>query len=191
MPCWAIDALLLLAAALVPLRAQRVFFASPGSLQACLDALQRPGDECRLRPGRYRAPSASKPFTLRGKHGSASAPIVVAPAAGVAPGEVVFDGTIPISGWEPVGAAAASAASAAPTVYRTVLPQPVWQLFDRDGELQIPARWPDAFFHDKSVFQGPERWAHSTTGHHDLNNASGLLIDAGECETPSDCCAHW
>ena len=53
----------------------------------------------------------------------------------------------------------------------------------------VPARWPDAFWHDKSVFEGPERWAHSSAGHHDLSNKSGLLVDAGACSDPSDCCS--
>lgn len=186
-------------ALLVPAgHAKRVFYASPEpsssqpGLQACLDALDRPGDECRLRRGRYRAPSAAQPFTLRGKHGTAGVPMVIAPAEGVAPGDVIFDGTVPITGWQidsVRGPASEGGGGSVMSMYRTVLPQPAWQLFDSSGEMQVPARWPDAFFHDKTVFQGPEHWAHSSTGVHHVNGHTGLLIDSGVCPSPDDCCS--
>ena len=131
----------------------RVFFARADSeqfsLQACLDSLTRPGDECRLHPGRYHAPSAAQPFTMRGRHGSADAPMVVGALAGTEPGEIIFDGTVAVGPWHRV----APDDDAAPVMYRATLPQPVWQLFDKNHEYQVPARWPDAFWHDKSVFQ--------------------------------------
>jgi hypothetical protein len=169
---------------------RRVFFARPhppSSLQTCLDALQRPGDECRLHPGRYRPPtltgsdssSGSRPFQLRGRRGSAAAPIIVAAVDGADPDDVILDGTVAVGPWH----------RREDGVFRAALPQPVWQLFDSGRQYQVPARWPDAFWHDRSVFEGPEHWAHSTTGHHNISERSGLLIDAGECANASACCS--
>ena len=77
-------------------------------------------------------------------------------------GTVVFDGTVPLTGWHRLGNTGQT------PIYRTTLEQPIWQLFDASGALQVPARWPNAFWHDKSVFMAPEKWAHSSTGHHDM-----------------------
>ena len=169
--------------------AARVFFAGPeGSalptVQQCVDALERPGDECRLRAGRYRA-TAGAPFVVDGKHGSAAAPMVIAAAEG--PGTVVFDGTVPLTAWHRLGNWGNTAGQT--PIYRTALEQPIWQLFDASGALQVPARWPNAFWHDKSVFMAPEKWAHSSTGHHDMEGGpgSGLLVDAGACNA-TPCC---
>jgi hypothetical protein len=164
-----------------------VFFAGPeGSglptVQQCIDALERPGDECRLRAGRYRA-TATAPFVVDGKHGTVAAPMVITAAEG--PGTVVFDGTVPLTGWHRLGNTGQT------PIYRTTLEQPIWQLFDASGALQVPARWPNAFWHDKSVFMAPEKWAHSSTGHHDMEggSGSGLLIDAGACNATTPCCS--
>ena len=53
--------------------------------------------------------------------------------------------------------------------------------------MQVPARWPNAFWRDKSIFMGPERWARAAAGGavHDTEHHKGVMIDAGEC---SQCC---
>ena len=167
------------------------------SVQACLDALSAPGDECRLQAGRYPVPTAaaaaadgkagSGGFGVHGKVGTAAAPIVI---GGAGDGEVVLDGTVAVGGWAPTTLPSGRRAFRA-TVGGggdQVAPVP-WQLFDAaTRELQVPARWPNAFFHDRSVFQGPERWAHSANGTHDVASGAGVLVDAGPCASPADCC---
>ena len=52
------------------------------------------------------------------------------------------------------------------------------------------ASWPNAFFHDKSMYMAPENWAHSTVGGvHNVSTGEGLVVDAGRCAAPSDCCS--
>lgn len=149
------------------------------SVQACLDALTKPGDECRLRAGRY--PLSSPPYNLTLRHGSAEAPLVLGSAGD---GDVIFDGTVEIEKpWHRVLLPSGAVGFRARTSHE------ITQLFDADRELQVYARWPNAFFYDKSVFLGPERWAHSANGTHDVKSGVGELTDAGPCASPSDCCS--
>jgi hypothetical protein len=57
-------------------------------------------------------------------------------------------------------------------IYRTVLTQDVWQLFV-DGELMIPARWPNAFLHNDSVWNQERHWARIDS----VRTATGLITD--------------
>ena len=70
--------------------------------------------------------------------------MVVGAVAGADPANVVFDGTIAVGMWRKVPPDATATALTRHVMYQTILPQPVWQLFDADGEYQVPARWPDA-----------------------------------------------
>lgn len=174
---------------------RRVFFVSPSSgddkgpataalplasVQACVDRLVTPGDECRLQAGTYQGQGT---VVVSGKHGTAENPIIIAAAGD---GEVVFDGTAAIrSAWKVQG-----------SIYSTSVDVPVWQLFG-NGEMQVPARWPNAGWADKSVFQGPERWAHAgpiknNRSQHNTTTGVGVLLDMGACadlDPPQPCCS--
>jgi len=114
------------------------------TLQACATKLAGPGDECRLASGRY----AGETVTISGLHGTEAEPIVISGDTGA---EVVHDGTqaVPASEWESTGDG----------VWKTRLPAgtQVYQLW-MDGEMMTPARWPNALWSDKSVFDW-KRWS--------------------------------
>jgi len=166
-------------------------FAAPlQSVQACVDKLSDPGDSCLLKAGVYggSAGTAAATVAVSGKHGTAAEPIVIA-AAGDGP--VVLDGTAPIATpWAPWTGAPAGA-----DIYVTAPPFPVWQLFNGSsadaGEMLVPARWPNARWSDKSMFEGPEHWGHAATGQGEHNTSTGIgyLTDAGACNASTPCCA--
>lgn len=120
------------------------------TLQQCVSRLHAPGDECRLLGGRHRFDDT---VVVRGKFGTPEQPIVIAAALGA---DVTIDGTftIPNDAWRketgPFGCGGVYSAATTPT----------WQLF-ADGEMQTVARWPDAFWFDKTIFLGPEQWGTS------------------------------
>ena len=62
------------------------------------------------------------------------------------------------------------------SIWKTTLDFDVWQLFLGYEEEFVPARWPNAFFHDGSVFDSERKWAHGTiTKAQEYTN--GNLID--------------
>jgi hypothetical protein len=98
------------------------------------------------------------------------------------PGETVtMDGTVEISsGWTLHSG----------NIYKTTLAENVWQLF-ADGEMMMPARWPNAFLHDSTVWDQPNHWgrinhnANTTTsmvdtptGHSNLSALPFSVVDA-------------
>ena len=119
----------------------RIFTASPNgnSLAACVAALSKPGDECRLASGTYHAePAVAVPPLV----GTAESPIVI----GAAPGAtVLIDGTTPlaVSTWTKNGSAWTGTLAAGATE-----PTQLWL----DGEMMTPARWPNALWSDRSIF---------------------------------------
>ena len=127
-----------------------------GTIQACVDNLQKPGDECVIQPGRYH-----ENVTIMNKHGTKEDPIII---RGDPSGTTTVDGTIPLNPtkWEKFAKGA----------YKTVLKQHIWQLFI-DGEMMTNARWPNALWSDKSIFDS-QNWAHSST-----QSTRGLMIDGG------------
>ena len=161
-------------------------FESPlGSVQACVDALKNPGDRCLLKSGTWTGEVAT--VTVSGKRGNASAPIIIG-AAGDGP--VVFDGTVSIDSlWKK--------ASTSPGYYTTQSNSPVWQLFaspvsstsSLDLEMQVPARWPNARWNDKTMFYGPENWAHAGptgTGSHNVTTGDGHLHGSSSVDPEPD-----
>lgn len=63
--------------------------------------------------------------------------------------KVTMDGTVEITApWTPHSG----------NIYKTTISQDVWQLF-AGGEMMMPARWPNAFLHDDSVWDQPNHWA--------------------------------
>lgn len=134
------------------------------SLRDCVAALQHAGDECRLHAGRYFF--RGEPLKIRGLHGTGSLPYVIA-AYSPDEGRVVLDGTAPLSSdWKPFDASAHSG------IFVTDTPHDVWQIFV-DDEMQTNARWPNALWSDKSVFN-VSYWAASAN-----ISKPGLMVDDG------------
>ena len=121
----------------------------------------QPGDKCIIRSGTY-----NEEVVISGLMGKPDAPIVFQSY----PGErVVFDGTTSIKGdWEVYKNG----------IYSLKLDFDVWQLFV-DGEMMINARWPNAFWYDKSVFDY-KRWGFSSKDStYNLKESTGVMIDNG------------
>ncbi|MBT3201945.1 MAG: hypothetical protein HN350_18750 [Phycisphaerales bacterium] len=112
------------------------YFVSPG--QSLGDALKRvaPGDTVTLRPGRYHQQNVV--FRLKG---SKDRPITIRAMGGNGK-KVLFDGSVPIRGaWKRYKG----------NIYQIKVDADVRQLFV-GGEMMIPARWPNAFLHDRSIW---------------------------------------
>jgi hypothetical protein len=149
-PSRGITALALAIACSLPLRAE-VYVVAPGGDDAAPGtpeepvrtiqkgiSLLKPGDRLRIRAGRYQ-----EKVTIRGLRGTGEQPIVIA----AAPGEtVVLDGTRPVAAladgtWQRHRGG----------IYKIRLTRDVWQLI-ADGGIQTTARWPNAFWHDETIF---------------------------------------
>ena len=140
---------------------------NPGTLekpwqhvQKAISVLQ-PGDVCVIRGGTYH-----EEVTVTGLKGTPKQPVMFR----AYPGEkVVFDGTSAIKGsWNVYKN----------NIYSMKLEHDTWQLFV-DGEMQINARWPNAFWYDYSVFDYT-RWGFSdTTSTYNLEEGTGVMIDNG------------
>jgi len=77
--------------------------------------------------------------------------------------QVTFDGTVAVdTGWSQHSG----------NIYKTVVPENVWQLFV-DDEQMIPARWPDARFDDSSIYTDGA-WAKAIQ---DQSSISHLVTD--------------
>lgn len=140
---------------------------NPGTDEKPLKTVQKaitllaPGDTCTIRGGQY-----TEEVTISGLKGTPEKPILFQSY----PGEIVtFDGTTQIqSEWERYKN----------DIYVTTLDEDVWQLFV-DGEMQINARWPNAFWYDYSVFD------YTTWGFADANSTFdpskgvGVIVDNG------------
>lgn len=121
-----------------------------------------PGDICTIRGGQY-----FEEITLSGKQGTRDQPITFR----AYPGEkVVLRGTFgPISGpWF----------SYTDKIYRTPLGYDIWQLFV-DDEMQVNARWPNAYWYDYSIFNYT-RWGFSDdSSTYDKDSGTGVMVDNG------------
>lgn len=131
-------------------------------IEKCINALQKPGDECHIRKGRYH----QKEFKISGKQGSAANPIIIRGYKNEIP---IIDGTVPLKPkgrWipkrDPKG-----------TTYRAKIWRDIWQLFVED-EMMTNARWPNALWSDKTVFLN-KYWAKSA-----VSSTRGKMVDDGE-----------
>ena len=140
---------------------------NPGSLEKPWRHVQRavtvltPGDVCTIRGGVY-----NEEVTISGLRGTKESPIMFRSY----PGETVtFDGTAPItSSWEKYK----------DNIYVTTLNEDIWQLFV-DGEMQINARWPNAFWYDYSVFDYTNWGFADANSTFDPTTGKGVLVDNG------------
>ncbi|KAL9968135.1 hypothetical protein ACROYT_G026469 [Oculina patagonica] len=135
----------------------KLFDKTLGKVQDCIDNLKEPGDECVIQPGTYH-----ETVTIANKHGTKESPIII---RGSPDGVTKMDGTIPLTPakWEkmPNGA------------YKGVIYHDVTQLFI-DEQMMTNARWPNALWSDKTVFDS-QYWAKSSK-----KSKRGLMIDGGE-----------
>lgn len=153
--------------------------AGPSAFCDCVKLLRQPGDECRLRAGRYEV--GAERCEVAALRGTQALPMRITSAGD---GDVVIDGTLPIAGpWKAVGSH-----YAAPSGGHKIL-----QLFI-GGELQILGRFPNAGWSDKGVFYAVENWFRSKQpGVHNLTSGVGLLRDQGRCQPgdqPGTCNSH-
>ena len=131
-----------------------------GHIQRALMEL-KPGDVLTLRGGSY-----SEEVTVSGLQGSPGNPITFRAYAGES---VVLNGTARITGsWEKYKG----------SIYRKSVDKDVWQLFV-DDEMQVNARWPNAFWNDFSVFDS-NYWGFSDKNStFDKDSVSGVMVDNG------------
>ena len=124
----------------------------------CVHALQNPGDECQIRQGLYH-----EDITVTGLKGAPGKPIVI---RGFADERPTFDGTVdikPVSGaWEKNG-----------NIYFGKIDHTIWQLFF-DDLMMTNARWPDANWSSKTVFDGSNHWAKTSK-----SSTRGKIINRG------------
>ena len=120
-----------------------------------------PGDVCTIRGGVY-----NEEVAISGLQGTKENPITFRSY----PGETVtFDGTMPItSSWKKYK----------DNIYVTTLDEDIWQLFV-DGEMQINARWPNAFWYDYSVFDYTKWGFADAKSMFDQTTGKGVLVDNG------------
>ncbi|XP_068675366.1 uncharacterized protein [Montipora foliosa] len=127
------------------------------SIQSCVDALREPGDECIIPAGRY-----FEQVEITNKHGSPEKPMVI---RGIGDHYPIIDGTVeikPKEGWVKYANAA----------YKATLEEDIWQLFI-DGEMMTNARWPNALWSDKTVFNS-SFWAKSSNA-----STRGVMVENG------------
>eukprot|EP00117_Sycon_ciliatum_P007827 scpid23164/ scgid10782/ len=156
-----------------------VYGQAAADIQQCLDKLSKPGDQCRLPGGVYDL-GGQPPLLIAGKNGSADNHIILA----ARPGEsVVFRGATELkfaSPWSKDVGTEIWSAKVATAVHGG---DGMTQLFDGET-MYVPARWPDAFWHDKTMFQGPEHWGQFNSSMHNLTSGLGYIIDGGHCPEP-------
>ena len=125
-----------------------------GSLQRCVDQLayQPVGSSCILLEGTYRF---NETVRIQGLHGVSGAPYRIGGAPGAT---VTLDGTLDVPGpWMMRNSTHTFADGSTEARMHWVTAWPddgradPWQLFV-EGEMMIPARWPNAFWHDRTVF---------------------------------------
>ena len=112
----------------------------------CVKALRAPGDECQIHGGTYR-----EEIVISGLKGTSESPIVI---RGFKEERPTFDGTVditPVDGaWRRDGA-----------VYYGKISHVIWQLFFEDL-MMTNARWPNANWSSKTVFDGKKHWAQTS-----------------------------
>jgi len=128
------------------------------SIQECVNQLEIAGDKCLLLPGHYH-----EEVQINGKFASEEKPFVI---EGFEDSRPTLDGTTEIKGkfldddnnlvWKQLEDGNCKKYP----IYYTPYDQKVWQLFV-DGEMMTNARWPNARWSDKSVFDA-SLWGKST-----------------------------
>ncbi len=116
------------------------------------------GDTCHIRGGNYH-----EAVVIDGLNGSSGSPITF---TGYNNEVVTMDGSQPLTDLGSTGWTLHSG-----NIYKTTLNTDIWQLYV-DGELMIPARWPNGNFDDGSIWDWENIWARGMDG-----QANGTLVD--------------
>ena len=119
------------------------------TIQRATDILKA-GDKCLVRAGTYH-----ENVKIKDIFGTTDEPISITAYPGE---EVVLDGTESISSLQTSGWSKHSG-----SIYKCTLSKDIWQLFVGD-EMMISARWPNARYDDRSVWQQDATWAHQDKG---------------------------
>jgi len=125
------------------------------TVQAGVDLLDA-GDSLFIREGTYH-----EEVIIDRLIGTAGAPVVIMPYNGE---HVTFDGTVPVE---------TSWTQHEGSIYKTSPGYDTWQLF-RGQDMLMPARWPNAFLHDHSVWDRDRNWGHGN----ETASENGTMVDA-------------
>lgn len=122
----------------------------------------QPGDICTIRSGVY-----YEEVVIANLMGTQDKPIIFR----AQPGEnVVFDGT--------GGTIKTTWTKFKDNIYKATLEEDIWQLFV-DGDMQINARWPNAFWYDFSVFDYTKWGFSASNSTHNKETGYGVMCDNG------------
>ncbi|CAL4145448.1 unnamed protein product [Meganyctiphanes norvegica] len=129
------------------------------TIQRCVEQLKgsEPGDECRIRSGRYH-----EVVEISGLKGTRDKPFII---GGYGDERPIWDGTVPIQpeSWSFNEATGVCSASIQDDIFALLL----------NDDLLTPARWPNALWSDKTLFNN------SYWGHCNANSSYGHIIDDG------------
>ncbi|XP_057290464.1 uncharacterized protein LOC130613156 [Hydractinia symbiolongicarpus] len=129
------------------------------SIQECVDTLKNEGDECQIRAGKYH-----ENILVTGLNGKPEKPFVI---RGYGDERPILDGTIdvqPLTKWKN---------NLHKNIYSAKIPTAIWQLFI-DGEMMTNARWPNAKWSDKTIFNGT-LWSGLSK-----SSKRGLIVNKGD-----------
>jgi len=145
------------------------------TIQECVNHLDIAGDKCLILPGRYH-----EEVIIEGKFASDEKPFII---EGYGDSPPILDGTTEIGGklFDDQGEAVWKQIDNENNfpIFYTPYDQKVWQLFV-DGEMMTNARWPNAKWSDKSIFNA-SLWGKSTdeTTETTLHDKNELLSQSG------------
>ncbi len=122
----------------------------------------KPGDICTMRGGRY-----FEEIEINGLVATPYEPIIFRSYEGE---NVIFDGT--------GGSIQAKWTKYKGNIYQTTIEQDIWQLFV-DEEMQINARWPNAFWYDYSVFDYTKWGFSASNSSYNMEKGIGVMNDNG------------
>ena len=122
----------------------------------------KPGDVCTIRSGRY-----FEEIEISGLIASPDKPIVFRSYEGE---NVIFDGT--------GGPIQTKWTKYKDNIYQATLEEDIWQLFV-DEEMQINARWPNAFWYDYSVFDYTKWGFSASNSSYNVDKGIGVMSDNG------------
>ena len=127
------------------------------TIQHCVDSMSSPGDSCNIRKGRYH-----ESVTVTGLRGEKKHPFVI---RGFEEERPVVDGTVPIQpeSWNFDAATGICSAEIQEDIFALLI----------DDQLLTAARWPNALWSDKTVFNN------SFWGKCDETSEFGNIIDDG------------
>ena len=132
------------------------------TIQRCVSALEEPGDKCLIGKGTYH-----EDMIFTGKHATPFQPFIV---TGYEDERPLIDGTVPLTfttSWTKL-----KPHDPMDRTYKAKIKEEIYQLFV-DGEMMTNARWPNALWSDRTVFNF-SYWARS-----DGSSDRDRMVDGG------------